>query len=113
SRRGGRSMRRKRLWLGLAAALALAWTAACAQAAPAAAPKPGAAPAAGQPAAGAAGPSTIEQLATYDGPDRQQILEEGARKEGKLTWYTSSIRETIGQPMMAAFTKKYPFLQVD
>ena len=55
----------------------------------------------------------VTALATYDGPDRQQILEEGARKEGRLTWYTSSIRETIGQPMMAAFTTKYPFLQVD
>ena len=66
-------------------------------------------------AAGAPGapPATIEALATYDGPDRQQILEAGARQEGKLTWYTSSIRETIGQPMMAAFQQKYPFLQVE
>ena len=47
------------------------------------------------------------------GPTGSEILEAGARQEGKLTWYTSSIRETIGQPMMAAFQKKYPFLQVE
>jgi iron(III) transport system substrate-binding protein len=63
-------------------------------------------------ASSAGGPSGAD-LALYDGPDRQQRLEDGARKEGKLTWYTSSIRETIGQPMMNAFSKKYPFVQVE
>ncbi|MFI5268709.1 MAG: ABC transporter substrate-binding protein, partial [Chloroflexota bacterium] len=34
-------------------------------------------------------PSTPEQLAAYQGSDRQQILEAGAKKEGTLTWNTS------------------------
>ena len=34
-------------------------------------------------------PRTIDQLATYTGPDREQILLEGAKAEGKVVWYTS------------------------
>ncbi len=28
-------------------------------------------------------PATVAELALYSGPDRQEILEEGAKKEGK------------------------------
>jgi iron(III) transport system substrate-binding protein len=76
------------------------------------APAGGAAPGAGQPAAGAA-PSSAEALAVYRGADRQQVLEAGARQEGKVTWYTTTQKETLGQPVIDAFTRKYPFLQVD
>ncbi len=31
----------------------------------------------------------IEQLAAYNKPDREKILYEGAKSEGKITWYTS------------------------
>jgi hypothetical protein len=34
-------------------------------------------------------PATIAVLAAYNRPDREQVLYEGAKKEGKLMWYTS------------------------
>src|SRR4051794_2522483 len=79
---------------------------------PPSAPAGGSAPGAGQPAAGAA-PRGAEALAAYRGADRQQVLEAGAREEGKVTWYTTTQKETLGQPVIDAFTRKYPFLQVD
>src|SRR5690349_19787110 len=50
--------------------------------------------AAGSPAQSAASgaksgvPTTATEIARYQGADRQQILEAGAKKEGTLTWYT-------------------------
>lgn len=56
-------------------------------------------------------PTTDAELALYTGADRQQILEEGAKKEGKLTFYTSG---TIAvPPVVAAFEKKYPYIKVN
>jgi len=55
-------------------------------------------------------PMTAAELALYDGADRQQILEEGARKEGKLTFYTTHI---LNKLYVDAFQKKYPFIQVE
>ncbi len=40
-------------------------------------------------AAHAAHPQTLQELATYAGPDREQRLVEGARKEGALVFYTT------------------------
>jgi len=57
-------------------------------------------------------PSTMAELALYKGADRQQILEEGARKEGKLTFYTSGILTQAVRPVVDAFEKKYPFIKV-
>ena len=34
-------------------------------------------------------PASIEELATYLGADREQILYAGAKAEGKVVWYTS------------------------
>jgi len=34
-------------------------------------------------------PRTLDELAAYTGPDRHQILLEGAKAEGKIVWYTS------------------------
>jgi iron(III) transport system substrate-binding protein len=34
-------------------------------------------------------PSTLGELAVYSGPDREQLLVAGARKEGKVVWYTA------------------------
>lgn len=34
-------------------------------------------------------PQTVDELAAYTAPDREQILLEGARAEGKVVWYTS------------------------
>jgi len=55
-------------------------------------------------------PTTVADLALYRGPDRQQMLEEGARKEGSLTFYTTHI---LNRPLVEAFQKKYPFIKVD
>jgi iron(III) transport system substrate-binding protein len=58
-------------------------------------------------------PTTMAELAMYKGADRQQILEEGAKKEGKLTFYTSGILKQAVNPVVEAFQKKYPFIKVD
>ncbi|MFC1814448.1 extracellular solute-binding protein [Thermodesulfobacteriota bacterium] len=55
-------------------------------------------------------PSTVAELTLYKGADRQQILEEGARKEGKLTFYTTS---TWAPPLVKAFQKRYPYIRVE
>ncbi len=57
----------------------------------------------------AAAPTSIAQLALYQGADREKILVEGAKKEGAFmlygshTWYRTMARE---------FEKKYPFIKV-
>lgn len=51
-------------------------------------------------------PDTIEELAAYDGPDREQLILEGANKEGALTLYTSMNQE-IAQELVTGFEKKY------
>lgn len=58
-------------------------------------------------------PKTVAELATYQGPDRQKILEEGAKKEGVLTWFTSGTVPTNVLPTIKAFNKKYPHIKVD
>ena len=55
-------------------------------------------------------PPTVAELALYKGADRQQILEEGAKKEGKLTFYSSL---TWARQLADAFQKKYPYIKVD
>lgn len=57
----------------------------------------------------AAAQMSIQQLALYQGADREKILIEGAKKEGAFmlygshTWYRTMVRE---------FEKKYPFIKV-
>lgn len=58
-------------------------------------------------------PTTVQEIATYDGSDRQQMLEAGAKAEGKLMWYTSLIVNQAVAPLSAAFQKKYPFITVE
>jgi iron(III) transport system substrate-binding protein len=67
------------------------------------------APAASAQASGAA-PKTVADLAAYQGADRQQILEAGAAKEGKLVWYTSLAGAAVDR-LPEAFKKKYPFIK--
>ncbi|MFC1816008.1 ABC transporter substrate-binding protein [Thermodesulfobacteriota bacterium] len=57
-------------------------------------------------------PSTVAELALYKASNRQQILVEGARKEGTLNFYTSGILTQAVRPVVNAFTKKYPFIKV-
>ena len=57
--------------------------------------------------------ASVEEIALYNKPDRQKILAEGARKEGKITWYTSLIVDQVVRPVKEAFENEYPFLQVE
>lgn len=61
---------------------------------------------------GAMKPSSMAELALYKGADRQRILEEGAKKEGKLTFYTGGVLTQGVRPAVAAFEKKYPYIKV-
>ncbi|HXV84667.1 MAG TPA: extracellular solute-binding protein, partial [Candidatus Binatia bacterium] len=55
---------------------------------------------------------TLDELVTYSGPDRQKILEEGAKKEGKVVWYTS-LTSTTYKGIVKAFTEKYPDVEIE
>ncbi len=57
-----------------------------------------------------AAPSTVAEIATYAGADRQAILEEGAKREGRLLIYATG---TQADPLYAAFGQKYPFIKVE
>ena len=57
-------------------------------------------------------PMSIADLAAYNKPDREKMLYEGAKKEGKLMWYTS----LTGGPNTEApkvFETKYPGVQLE
>ncbi|HEX7233007.1 MAG TPA: extracellular solute-binding protein [Candidatus Binatia bacterium] len=57
-------------------------------------------------------PMTVSEIAAYNKPDREKVLYEGAKKEGKLMWYTS----LTGGPNTDApkvFEAKYPGIQVE
>ena len=55
-------------------------------------------------------PKTAAELAKYMGADRERVLYEGAKKEGKLVWYTSL---TIYKEMAKAFEAKYSGVTVE
>jgi iron(III) transport system substrate-binding protein len=56
-----------------------------------------------------AAPQTVSEIANYAGPDRQKLLEDGARREGSLLLYATG---TQIQPLLDRFMKKYPFVKV-
>jgi iron(III) transport system substrate-binding protein len=60
-------------------------------------------------AAAHAAPASVADIANYDGEDRQSLLENGARKEGALTLYTTG---TQIAPLLDRFKQKYPFIRV-
>src|SRR5215831_15197791 len=57
-------------------------------------------------------PMTIAELVTYNGADRENILYNGAKTEGKITWYTSLAGESY-KGMVKAFETKYPGVKVE
>src|SRR5439155_24282690 len=63
----------------------------------------------GSPAPAASG--TAAQITTYQGADRQQVLEAGAKKEGTMTWYTSLAGDIV-DGLANGFKQKYG-VQVD
>jgi iron(III) transport system substrate-binding protein len=64
-------------------------------------------------AAGNAQALTQDEIANYKGADRQKVLEEGAKKEGKVTFYTSLIVDQVVIPIQNAFQKKYPGVKLE
>lgn len=57
-------------------------------------------------------PAGATDIARYQAADRQQVLENGARKEGSVSWYTVMAGDAI-DATVNGFKKKYPFLTVD
>ena len=55
-------------------------------------------------------PQTAADLAKYLGPDRERLLYEGAKKEGKLVWYTSL---TSYKEIAKSFEARYPGVTVE
>lgn len=55
-------------------------------------------------------PSTLAELAKYTGADRERLLYEGAKKEGKLQWYTSLVPH---KHIAKVFQAKYPGIAVE
>jgi len=55
---------------------------------------------------------TNEDIFNYKGPDREQVLIEGAKKEGQVVLYSALIVNQMLRPLAAGFMKKYPFLKM-
>lgn len=57
-------------------------------------------------------PVAPAELASYTGADRERVLHEGAKREGKLVWYTTLAAEQNKQ-IANAFEKKYAGVNVE
>src|SRR4026207_1694297 len=57
--------------------------------------------------------ASVEEVALMTRADRQKILVEGAKKEGKLSLYTTLIVDQVVRPANEGFEKEYPFVQVE
>src|SRR5262249_2797408 len=53
-----------------------------------------------------------DDIFKYNGPDRQQKLVEGARKEGQVVFYSAMIVNQALRPIADRFSKKYPFIKM-
>ena len=51
-------------------------------------------------------PTTLAEIAVYSGPDREQLLLAGAKKEGKVVWYTALAGGSY-KDLARAFEAKY------
>jgi len=57
-------------------------------------------------------PSSAADLASYTGSDRERLLVEGAKREGKVVWYTTLAAEQNKQ-IASAFETKYQGVKVE
>lgn len=57
-------------------------------------------------------PKSLAELAAYSGPDREKILLDGAKAEGKFVWYTSLAGGSY-KAIVKGFEKKYPGINVE
>jgi ABC-type Fe3+ transport system substrate-binding protein len=60
----------------------------------------------------AAAAQSADAILTYRGPDREQKLIEGAKKEGEVVFYSGMIVNQALRPVTLAFQKKYPFIKM-
>ena len=59
------------------------------------------------------GAASSQDILTYSGTDQQVKLVVNARKEGKLTVYSSMAVNQLLRSLIEGFTKKYPFIQAN
>jgi len=57
-------------------------------------------------------PTTFAEIAAYSGSDRQQMLEDGAKAEANVSWYTTIAGDVL-DAQIKAFNQKYPYVKVD
>lgn len=57
-------------------------------------------------------PVPLSELASYAGADRERVLLEGAKREGKLSWYTT-LAANQNKQIANAFEAKYPGIRVE
>ena len=55
---------------------------------------------------------TAAEIVKYGGPDREQRLIEGAKREGQVVLYSAMIVNQAQRPLAAGFMKKYPFVKM-
>jgi iron(III) transport system substrate-binding protein len=55
--------------------------------------------------------ASVADISLYKGKDRQSKIEEGAKKEGEIVWYTSLAVEDSAQAVQL-FEKRYPFVKI-
>src|SRR5215813_1148630 len=61
---------------------------------------------------GAAHAQNSGDIVNYRGPDREQKLIEGAKKEGQVVLYSGLIVNQMLRPLAAGFQKMYPFIKM-
>ena len=57
-------------------------------------------------------PSSPADLASYTGADRERLLAQGAKREGKLVWYTT-LAVVQNKQIASTFEAKYPGVKVE
>lgn len=57
-------------------------------------------------------PAFAQDILTSRAANREQLLLEGARKEGQVVFYSAAIVNQALRPMADAFMKKYPFIKL-
>ncbi len=50
--------------------------------------------------------ATVEDVAMMKSPDRQKVLIEGAKKEGKVMFYTGLIVDQVVRPLKEGFRER-------
>jgi iron(III) transport system substrate-binding protein len=62
--------------------------------------------------AATANTSSAQDILTNRAANREQLILEGARKEGQVVLYSAAIVNQAQRPLAAAFMKKYPFMKM-